>query len=105
MCIVTGLPLDLTKELRGYTSKQRCVVIVEMISRRYPEQSFLPFSAAWVLVFLLSRAAKPVSSTGSVFSASSPNSIFITTSSLFRDRNEVKKNVTFGQFVVLNVLM
>lgn len=105
MCIVTGLPLDITKELRGYTSTQRCVIIVEMISRRYPEQSFLPFSAAWVLIFLLSRAAKPVSSTGSVFSASSPNSIFITTSSLFRDRNEVKKNVTFGQFVVLNVLM
>lgn len=59
------------------------------------QQSFSPLSFAWVLVFLLRRAAKPISSLGSAFSASSPNSIFIMTSSLYNYRNEVKQNVTF----------
>lgn len=59
------------------------------------QQPVSPFSFVWVLVFLLSRAAKPISSLGSTFSASSPNSILITTPSLYNYRNEVKQNITF----------
>lgn len=52
----------------------------------------LPLSFAWVLVFLLSRAAKPTSSLDMAPSASS-NSIFTTTSSLCSYTDCIKSKV------------